>query len=78
MTDPAVFRRRRRERPDEVSADLAAWFAGETSSTPWEALLPGDYELLPARWRAWSKTRPGARPPAGYAWIAAPADSPTH
>jgi len=50
--------------------DLLQWFSGELESPPWSALLSPDHELLPARWAAWKRTHPDARPPAGYEWLA--------
>ena len=63
-------RRRRRIRPEPegyVPEEILAWFAGE-EPMPWTALLEG-FELVPAWWRAWCESHPGATPPADAAGL---------
>ena len=78
MTAPkATVRRRRRDPVDDIPADLAAWFSGEPRpegepEIPWSALVFPDFALLHERWRAWKKSNPGAKPPAGYVRLDAP------
>ena len=71
MTEPKGMHRRRRSTQDDIPADLAEWFAGDrTDGTPWSALLYPDYMLLRERWKAWSRGRTRAKPPARFEWIA--------
>ena len=70
MTAPkSILRRRRDSGAKAMPDDLAAWFAGTETVPPWSALLPGDIELLPARWRTWKAEHRGTRPPAGFEWL---------
>ncbi len=71
MTAPkSTLRTRRRvARADHVPIALRRWFDGTDQSPPWEALLPGDAELLPERWAAWKALHPDARPPADFEWL---------
>lgn len=58
-----IYRRRRPGGADGIPESIRAWFAGERAM-PWEALLPGDCERVPAWWAAWLEAHPGATPPA--------------
>ena len=78
MTEPKGLRRRRRVDPrTDIPPELAAWFAGEPpppnyTDIPWCTILWPDELLLRERWNAWAASHPGAKPPAGYEWIAEP------
>ena len=84
MTEPRGMRRRRRtDAGSGVPADVAAWFAGEprkegANEVPWNALVYPGYMLLREWWEAWSKDRPGAKPPPGYEEIAEPPPARMH
>jgi len=73
----AILRPRRRTTLEGLPPDLASWFAGEPRpegghAIPWAALIYPDHLLLYERWQAWAGDHPGARPPAGFEWIAEP------
>jgi hypothetical protein len=64
MTDSLKMTRRRlRPRAETIPPELELWFAGK-GPIPWCALLPGEAELVPARWKAYKAAHPKATPPA--------------
>ena len=72
-TQAKGLRRLRKNLPDGIPDQLAAWFAGEIQFT-WYAVLPFEIDLLPARWRRYKTTHASAKPPPDYAWLENSAD----
>jgi hypothetical protein len=76
-----MTRRRRANATDgDIPREFAAWFAGEWVVKPGSALphpfaagIPPHCAMLPAYWDAWAIAHPGAKPPAGFEWLADPA-----
>lgn len=77
-----MSRRRRTTGAANIPDPVVRWFAGEPrrpdqSAVPWAALAWPGYGRLPEWWDAWSECHQGARPPAGYEWLALK-DTPQH
>lgn len=70
----STTRGRRRTSASSVPRDMAAWFGGQHfDRRPLFFRLPHPWQIAEL-WRAWSADNPGARPPAGWEWLADPND----
>ena len=77
------YRRRRTAGADNLPATIVEWFEGRRvptktrTATPLTAMAFPGYCLLSGWWQTWLAEHPGARPPAGFAWLNDPT-SPRH
>lgn len=75
MTAPkSTTRRRRSGSSASVPPTLARWFGGEVfARRPMFFAMSYGWQVA-EQWRAWVVDHPGAVPPAGWEWLADPAD----
>lgn len=84
MTAPkSILRPRRTSTAENLPRVITDWFEGkprrpEQSSAPWLAMAYPGYMFLREYWQVWAAAHPGARPPAGFEWIAEPAPERMH
>ncbi|MBG6082709.1 hypothetical protein [Rubrivivax gelatinosus] len=74
MTQAKSTQRRRRKGSGSIPAAIAEWFSGAAvERRPLLFTLPHSWQIAEL-WAQWAPEHPGARPPAGYEWLADPND----